>query len=164
MVKLRHGRTTGAGAPRARGAGDQRGFTLIEITIAMLILLISSLGVASLFVYAANNNAGGVSRTIALTVAQHRLELLRNLPFNSAQLAATVANPAPQTVTRAGGTFLVTTTIVDSPGSAPAPAAEVKRKTITVTVTPLGRRIGYSGAPVTLVTTRSAAAPGPYLE
>lgn len=130
----------------------------------MLILLIASLGVASLFVYAANNNAGGVTRTLALTVAQHRLELLRNLPFNSAQLAATVANPAPQTVTRAGGTFQVTTTIVDSPGSAPAPVAEVKRKVITVTVTPLGRRIGYSAAPVTLMTTRSAAAPGPYME
>ena len=137
---------------------------MIEITIAMLILLVASLGVASLFVYAAHNNAGGVTRTLALTVAQQRLEQLRNLPFNSAQLAATVANPAPQTVTRAGGTFRVTTVIVDGAASAPAPATEVKRKTITVTVTPLGRRIGYSAAPVTLVTTRSAATPGPYLD
>ena len=163
-MKLRHGQTTGAGAPRPRGAGKQGGFTVIEATIGMLILLVAALGVASLFVYAANNNSGGVTRTIALTVAQHRLELLRNQPFYSATLAATGANPAPVTVTRADGSFRVTTVIVDGPASPPAPAAEVMRKTITVTVTPLGRRIGYSGAPVTLVTTRAASGSGPYLD
>ena len=151
--------------PRGDKARRQMGFTLIETSIAMLILLVGALGVASLFVYAANNNAGGVTRTIALTVAQQRLELLRNLPFDSATLAATPANPAPLTVTRGGGgTFQVTTTIVDSAGSLPSPAATVKRKTITVTVQPLGRRIGYSNAPVTLQTTRAALSIGPYLQ
>lgn len=164
-MRLRHCKQTGAGSPRAnRRAGDQKGFTLIETSIAMLILMVAALGVASMFAYAANNNAGGVSRTIALTVAQHRLELLRNLPFDSPQLAATAANPAPQTVTRSGGTFRVTTIIADSAGSLPSPAAAVKRKTITVRVTPLGKGFGYSAAPVTLVTTRTAYSNGPYLE
>lgn len=163
-VRTQHSKKIGAGAPRVSGAGDQRGFTLIETAIAMLILMVASLGVASMFAYAANNNSGGVSRTIALTVAQHRLELLRNLPFDSAQLAATTANPAPQTVTRTGGAFRVQTVIVDSAGSLPSPTTAVKRKTITVTVTPLGKGFGYSAAPVRIVTTRTAYTTGPYLE
>ncbi|MCA1615737.1 MAG: hypothetical protein LC800_16875 [Acidobacteria bacterium] len=161
-MRSRYGKTGGAG--QTRGAADQRGFTVIESTIGMLILMVAALGVASMFTYAANHNAGGVSRTIALTVAQHRLELLRDLPFDSAQLAATAVNPAPQTVTRSGGTFQVTTIIADAAGSAPLPATAVRRKTITVRVTPLGKGFGYAAAPVTLVTTRTAYANGPYLE
>lgn len=163
-MKLRVGKAAGANAARRRGGGKQGGFSLIETIIAMLVLMVAALGVASLFVYAANNNSGGVSRTVALTVAQHRLELMRNLPFDSAQLTATPAGGTTQTVTRSGGTFQVVTTIVNGPGSAPLLATVVKRKTITVTVTPLGRGAGYSAAPITLVTTRTAYSNGPYLQ
>lgn len=145
-------------------AGHAAGFTLIETAIAMMILMVAALGVGSLFLYAANNNSGGFSRTLALTVAQHEVERLRNLPFDDAQLAATVANPPAKTITRSGGAFLVTTTVVNVPGSAPLPATAIKRKIITIRVLPSGNRDGWAGAPVTLITTRSAGSAGPYMQ
>lgn len=70
--------------PAASGAS---GFTLLETTIAMVVMMVVGLGASSLFLYAVRNNAGGESRSQALAIAQQRLEALRAVPFNDPQLA-----------------------------------------------------------------------------
>ncbi|MDQ3322791.1 MAG: type II secretion system GspH family protein [Acidobacteriota bacterium] len=59
----------------------QKGFTLIEVTIAMVIFLIALLGVFVTFTYAVNYNAGNNSRAQALAVLQQQVELLRSAKF-----------------------------------------------------------------------------------
>jgi type II secretory pathway pseudopilin PulG len=68
-------------------ASGARGFTLLETTIAMVVMMVVGLGASSLFLYAVRSNSGGESRSQALAIAQERLELLRTLPYNHAQLA-----------------------------------------------------------------------------
>jgi len=66
--------------PNSRRFG-QKGFSLVEVTIAMLILLIVLLGVFVTFTYAVNYNAGNNSRAQALAVLQREVELYRSAKF-----------------------------------------------------------------------------------
>lgn len=59
----------------------QKGFTLIEVTIAMVIFLIALLGVFVTFTYAVNYNAGNNSRAQALAVLQREVEFFRSAKF-----------------------------------------------------------------------------------
>ena len=54
-----------------------KGFTLIEILIAMIILSIAFLGLAGLMIQTTKNNSFGGRITEAATVAQDKLEELR---------------------------------------------------------------------------------------
>jgi type IV pilus assembly protein PilV len=54
-----------------------RGFTLIEVLIAMVILSIAFLGLAGLMIQTTKNNSFGGRITEAATVAQDKLEELR---------------------------------------------------------------------------------------
>lgn len=63
---------------------SESGFTLIETSIAMVIMMISALGAASLFSFTVYNNTGGSDRAQALALAQQRLEILRSARFSSA--------------------------------------------------------------------------------
>jgi type IV pilus assembly protein PilV len=58
-----------------------QGFSLIEVLIALVILSISFLGVASLMVQATNNNSFGCHMTEAAIFAQDQLENLRTSPW-----------------------------------------------------------------------------------
>jgi len=49
------------------------GFTLMETTIALLILMVVGLGAASLFFYAATNTSTASDRQLAMAVAQQRI-------------------------------------------------------------------------------------------
>jgi prepilin-type N-terminal cleavage/methylation domain-containing protein len=62
---------------------DESGFSLIEVTIAMIILLVALLGVFVTFAYAVNYNAGNSSRAQALTVLQQEVERMRSAKFTS---------------------------------------------------------------------------------
>ena len=62
---------------------NQRGFTLIETTIALVLLMIIFSGVAPLCVYAIKYNSAAAIRAGALAVAQRKLEQLRASPFTS---------------------------------------------------------------------------------
>ena len=57
---------------------SERGFTLVETTIALLIMMIVMLGVASVFAFAVSNNSNGADREQTLAVAQQTLETLHN--------------------------------------------------------------------------------------
>lgn len=63
---------------------EQQGFTLLETVIALLLMLIVALGSASLFSFSIYNNSGGSDRAVALATAQQALEILRTVPFTTA--------------------------------------------------------------------------------
>src|SRR6266550_7199387 len=90
---------------------SERGFTLIETSIALVILMIAGLGLASLFTYSIQYNSGGNDRAVAISIAQQQLEQLRSVTFTDAMLnvsAATVLSP--DTVSN-GRTYRVTKTV-----------------------------------------------------
>lgn len=57
----------------------QRAFTLIEITVALLILLIGLLGIAQLFIFSTYSNRFAQNTTIAIKAAENVLEQLRSI-------------------------------------------------------------------------------------
>jgi prepilin-type N-terminal cleavage/methylation domain-containing protein len=154
---------------RRLASGNERGFSIIEVCIALLILLIASLGVATAFAFSIHNNSSAGDRSVAAALAQREMERLRNLEFNDAALDATV-NPVVQVVNSAGQPwanngrpFRVTMTItdIDTDTSAAAAALPPTGKTIRIDVTPGGNSETWANGTVTLITTRSAFAPGP---
>ncbi|HEX8708372.1 MAG TPA: prepilin-type N-terminal cleavage/methylation domain-containing protein [Pyrinomonadaceae bacterium] len=148
-------RAAGAGPKRAEKRGQSAGgFTLIETTIALLLMMIVTLGAASLFAYATYNNTGGADRAQALAIAQQALENLRNTPFDSPLLSQAKTT---QTNVRRGGATEVTgrpyTVISDIVDTTPT------LKTITISVMPNGAGAAWAtnsaGATVTIVTQRA---------
>ncbi len=98
---------------RRRVGSGQQGFTLLEAAIALVILMIIGLGIASLFTYAIQANSRADDRELAMAIAQKRMEWLRTIPFTTQTrkvayafpnggLAATVAEGVTETVTNAG--------------------------------------------------------------
>ena len=59
------------------------GFTLIETSIALVLMMIVSVGLAPLFVYATRYNSAAAIRAGALAIAQIKLEQLRATSFSS---------------------------------------------------------------------------------
>jgi len=69
-----------------------KGFTLIEILVALVILSICLLGMAGLMTTTTKNNSYGGHLTEASTFAQDKLEQLRATPFGMIPLNATVTD------------------------------------------------------------------------
>lgn len=66
---------------KIRTKNGEQGFSLIEVIIAMIVLLVALLGVFLTFTYAVNYNAGNNSRAQALSILQQQVELLRSAKF-----------------------------------------------------------------------------------
>lgn len=64
----------------------QRGFTLIEVLIAMSVFAIGMLAMAAMFVTQARSNVAARGFTAAVNLGQEVHERLRSEPFASAQL------------------------------------------------------------------------------
>lgn len=124
----------------------ERGFTLIEAAIALVILMFATFGVAALFVFATNYNRGAHDRALALAVAQQQMERLRKTSF------ATLATPAqPEAdIVMAGKSYGIVTTVDGS--------STLKR--ITIQVTPKSAGSSWALRPVTVVTLRSTTSIG----
>jgi Tfp pilus assembly protein PilV len=75
---------------------NQNGFTLIETTVAMLVMMVVGLSATSLFLYSVRYNSGASQRSTAMAVAQQRLEVLRGVHFSDARLD--FGTHTPQTV------------------------------------------------------------------
>lgn len=67
---------------------DEKGFTLIEVIIAMGVFCIGILGVMAMQIQAIQGNAGASSRSQANTVALSVIEELKRLPFDDVNLTA----------------------------------------------------------------------------
>lgn len=141
-------------------ARRERGFTLIETSIAIVIMMVTGLGAISLFFYSTNYGAGASDRARAFALAQQRMETLRNTPYASLNSTLATANTGAVTLGAASSgdprTFNVTTTIVDDPNTR---ITATRQKIITVTVTPAANGRWSSGA-VTLTTYRTSITRG----
>jgi len=70
-----------------------KGFTLIEILVALVILSICLLGLAGMMAKTTRNNSWGGHLTEAATLAQDKLEQLRATPFGMILLNQTITDP-----------------------------------------------------------------------
>lgn len=94
------------------------GFTLIEVTCALVIILIALLGVVFAFTYAINYNAGNSSRTQALAILQQEVEQIRAAKFTGAFTDATLTGgtkPLKSVTSPAGLSFTVQIVIDNDP-------------------------------------------------
>ncbi|HKO14647.1 MAG TPA: prepilin-type N-terminal cleavage/methylation domain-containing protein [Gemmatimonadaceae bacterium] len=69
--------TLSTAARRAAGGGDRRGFTLVELMVAMLIMTVGLLGMTSTAAVVSRQMRGSLQQSTAAQVAQTRLEWLR---------------------------------------------------------------------------------------
>ena len=132
---------------RRRAGGGEGGFTLIEVIVALSMMLVAGLGVASAFLYSTSNNTGAAERALAMAVAQQRVERLRSVTFdNVASENATVES--------AGRTYNVETVVtVDDTD---ADDGKDTLKTISIEVTPTNEHEKWAGDAVVLWTQRAA--------
>jgi uncharacterized protein (TIGR02598 family) len=156
-----------------RLAASQRGFTLLEAAIALVVLMVIGLGIASLFTYSISANSRADDRELAMALAQKRMEWLRTIPFTTQTrslaysypnggLAATATAGVTENVTNAGRGYTVTTTIQDlnfvPAGNPDAGAVTLKR--IQISVTPALATTAFET--VTVYTQRSTQVTGNY--
>ena len=133
----------------------ERGFTLIETSISMVVMMVAGLAVSSLFVFSMQNNVGGNERALAMAVAQQQLEQLRSVSFEDATMTV---GSTTTTITNGEHNYTVVKAITDETNN--DGSAKQLRK-ITITVTPVGGSHGeWTRTPVTLVSLRSTLAPG----
>lgn len=85
---------------------NNNGFTLIETTVAMLVMMVVGLGATSLFLYSVRYNSGASQRSVAMAIAQQRLEVLRGAEYDDAGLS--FGTHAPETVVIAPSTTTYT--------------------------------------------------------
>jgi len=156
-----------------KGGAAQRGFTVLEAAIALVILMIIGLGIASLFTYSIQANGKADDRELAMTIAQKRMEWLRTIPFTTQTrsvayafpdggLAATAAAGVSETVTNAGRSYTVNTVISDLnfvPVGQPD-AGACTRKRIQISVTPARATTNFET--VTVSTQRTTQVVGSY--
>lgn len=152
---------------------NQAGFTLLEAAIALVIIMIIGLGIASVFAYATQANGRADDRELAMATAQKRMEWLRTIAFTTQTrslaysypdggLQATATAGVTETVTNAGRSYIVNTVIEDlsvvPAGNPDAGAPTLKR--IRISVTPSGALTSFET--VTINTIRSTQVVGTY--
>lgn len=101
--------------------GSEQGFSLVEVAVAMVVIMIALLGVFFTFTYAITYNAGNNSRAQALAVLQEEVERLRSLKWTPAQTDADLqgGTRTPRIVVSPnGGTFGVRVAVDNDPATA----------------------------------------------
>ena len=67
---------------------QERGFTLMETTCALLVMMIGGLGICAVFAFAIKNNTGSRDRAASIAVAQQEMERFRSLTYIDPALTA----------------------------------------------------------------------------
>ena len=137
-------------------AEGERGFTLIETSISMVVMMIAGLAVSSLFVFSLQNNVGGGERALAMAVAQQQLEQLRSVTYEDATL---IEGTTTSTVRSGERGYAVVKTIADEVND---DSSSKQLKRITIVVTPTDGVPTWTRSSVTLVSFRSSLASGSY--
>ena len=104
---------------------NEKGFTLLEVLIAILILSVGLLGMASLTVAIIHGNKFSNDMTTATTLAQDKMEDIRRLGYSGTPATTTTDTENYNSITDYAAYKRVTVTTVDSPA--------VGMKVITVT-------------------------------
>jgi Tfp pilus assembly protein PilV len=134
----------------------QQGFTLMETSIAMVVMMVGALGIASLFVFSTQNNVGGSERALAMAVAQQQLEQLRSVSYEDTTLDVGIITA---TVRSAEQNYTVERTVAQET-NADGSAKQLKK--ITIRVTPNVGGPAWLNTAVVLVSFRSSLATGSY--
>ena len=134
----------------------QRGFTLVETCISMVVMMVAGLAVSSLFVFSLQNNVGGGDRALAMGVAQQQLERLRSVAYEDTTLDV---GSTTSTVTTGERSYSVVKTIALETNDDNS-SKQLKR--ITIVVTPTEGAPAWTRSSVTLVSLRSSLASGSY--
>ena len=134
----------------------ERGFTLIETCISMVVMMIAGLAVSSLFVFSLQNNVGGGDRALAMAVVQQQLEQLRSVAYEDTTLDV---GATTSTVANGGRNYTVAKTIALETND---DNSSKQLKKITLVVTPTDGGPAWTRSAVTLVTFRSSLASGNY--
>ncbi len=135
---------------------SENGFTLIETSIAMVIMMIAGLGAVSMFAYSISYNSGGNERAVAITIAQQQVEQLRTVQFTDSLLNLSAATVLSPDIVNNGRTYRVTQTVTGSNNDV---GGNPTLKTITIRVDPMNSS-GWAGFGVTLRTIRSTTVKG----
>jgi len=136
---------------------DERGFTLVETCISMVVMMIAGLACTSLFVFSLQNNVGGGDRALAMAVGQQQLEQLRSVAYEDATL--TVDTTTTTTVRTGERNYSVVKTIALEKND---DNSSKQLKKITLVVTPTDGAPSWTRSSVTLVSFRSSLASGSY--
>ncbi|HBB16687.1 MAG TPA: hypothetical protein DCZ97_06650 [Syntrophus sp. (in: bacteria)] len=128
---------------------DSRGFTIVEVAVAIFMLVVAFMGVASTTVMVVNGNAISKMSTTASALASAKMEDLKSKSFTDANLAAgshaDAENPLQGFYTRSWSV----TDVMDASGMG------VSYKTISLTVTWNGQNSSRSMSLSTLKTNSS---------
>jgi len=100
----------GKNAEKSNGKTDERGFSLIEVMIALAIFSIGILGVASMQILSVNYNSHARRTTEGTSWGVERMERLMTLPYDDADLDP--VNNNPHTDTR--GIYNITWNVTDN--------------------------------------------------
>jgi type IV pilus assembly protein PilV len=111
-----------------------KGFTLIEVLVAMLILAAGLLGVAGLTIGIIKGNLYSKNVTSATVVADQMIEGVQRVGYTNADTLA-----GTDTVSMGGTTYTRVTTISDA-----TPAANMKTVTVSVSWNPGGYSISLN--------------------
>ena len=139
-----------------KNKNGQQGFTLMETSIAMVVMMVGALGIASLFVFSTQNNVGGSERALAMAVAQQQLEQLRSVSYEDTTLDV---GTTTATVRSAEQNYTVQRTVAQET-NANGTAKQLKK--ITIRVTPSVGGPAWLNTAVVLVSFRSTLATGSY--
>ncbi|MDA1168960.1 MAG: carboxypeptidase regulatory-like domain-containing protein [bacterium] len=136
-----------------------KGFTLIEVLIAAFVFAVLSVGIFGLLGLILRSNHDSQRRIIATALANEKMEMARNLPYESVGTVGGVpAGPIVQSeqITRSGSAYTVETDIryIDDPfdgtsTSDPVDTVNTDYKQVRVEVSFAGR---VSSRPVLLIT------------
>lgn len=137
-------------------AEGERGFTLVETSISMVVMMVAGLAISSLFVFSLQNNVGGADRALAMAVAQQQLEQLRSVSYEDATLAV---GTTTSTVNTGGRNYSVVKTIAAETND---DLSSKQLKRITITVSPTQGALTWTRSSVVLVSFRSTLASGSF--
>ena len=118
-------RTRRTAPPAARRFKDRRGFTLVEMMIALVLFGVGMMALAQVLPNGLSVRDKARRMSVATSMAQEEIERLRDLPYNHADLAAGAHadpdNPVDDAFVRNWAVQIDT------------PVANMKRVTVTVT-------------------------------
>lgn len=110
---------------------DRAGFTLVEIMIAVFVLTVALIGLISVTVMVINGNDFSRRMTTATTLAKDKIEQVKRMPYNDANLTAGVKPPdywnADSSAGSSGAYFTRVMTVTDN-----TPAANMKTVEVQV--------------------------------
>jgi len=122
-------RPAGGSSVMASAVSDKRGFTLIEVLIAIFLLVIGLLGLLSLTTTVVKGNASSKMTTLATTLAKDKLEDIKNQNYSNIVTSTDYATSNGTVSASSSGAFYTRNCTVTSD----SPAANMKSINVQVT-------------------------------